>query len=121
MTPREVEAMARAMCEALYPSAWPSVPASQRAPWDAQAQAALTALCALHPGISAVLDGSAVVVPREATVVMQNAAVEAAEMGGGMSWSNRSPQSVARVAYRAMLASSPYATPPSPAADGDGA
>ena len=45
-----------------------------------------------------------VIVPKEPTQGMLNAAVDATDMGAGMSWRNRSPQKVAADIYRAMIA-----------------
>jgi hypothetical protein len=100
-----VEAMARALHDVTHPSRnWERAPAVYHDSWRADAQSALTALCALHPGIQAVLDGEAVVVPRDATPEMHTA--------GAMTIIRRN-QSRSLVIYAAMLATSPYA-PPAP-------
>ena len=54
--------------------------------------------------LAALADAGRVIVPSEPTQGMRNAAVDATDMGAGMSWRNRSPQKVAAAAYRAMIA-----------------
>lgn len=105
------------------------------------ATSALTALCAAHPGIAAVLDGSGVVVPNEPTEEMIDAPrwlflgafspgqlkpsftlADLAE-AGGYSTQGLTPQDLAcaylptkahraDMVYRLMLAASPYAPTP---------
>lgn len=55
-------------------------------------------------------------VPTVPTPDMLNAAVDATDAGSGMSWSNRSPQSLFQAGYEAMLA----AAPASPLPEGGG-
>lgn len=131
-----VEAMAQGACEHLYPRAWRSLPEDQRSGWRAQEAAALTALCALHPGIRAVIEGSAVVVPREATPLPELTSEMARALpGGGMDDSTFSqiedaldlaeaPSTaggrwLTLVERIAALKASPYA-PPAPGAEGGG-
>lgn len=122
MTPREVEAMARAIhASDDHGLDWADETAFGRSIYRENVTAALTALCAIHPGILDVIEGRAVVVPREATEEMIEAGFDAAdgwfEIDGDKGPWLRSDGFAA--AYAAMLASSPYATPP--AADGNGA
>lgn len=51
-----------------------------------------------------------VMVPREPTPEMLDAAVDATGIGSGMTWSNRSPQTVVEVAYAAALSAAPAQT-----------
>ena len=116
--PRAAEAMARAIydaCKPLQDPKWDEVTAAwlERRKAVTQANAALTALCALHPGVREVIEGSAVVVPREATEAMIEAGFDAAdgwfEIDGDKGPWLRSDGFEA--AYRAQLAASPYAQP----------
>jgi len=56
------------------------------------------------PFVAALANAGLVIVPKEPTQAMANAAVDETDMGLGMSWHNRSPQMVARDCYRAMIA-----------------
>ncbi len=49
-------------------------------------------------------------VPKEPTRDMLNAAVDATGAGSGMSWANRSPQTLFEQGYKGMIAAAP--TPP---------
>lgn len=65
--PKLIEAMARAVYEARNGygcKAWARLPELYHAPYKHDATAALTALCALHPGVRALIAGEAVAVPR---------------------------------------------------------
>lgn len=46
-------------------------------------------------------------VPKEPTRDMLNAAVDATGAGSGMSWANRSPQTLFEQAYKGMIAAAP--------------
>lgn len=60
-----VEAMARAICQEFYGTAWEATSPYRQGLCMGMASKALTALTTLHPGVADVLSGEAVIVPRE--------------------------------------------------------
>lgn len=105
-----VEAMARAIHEGRNGpgTAWLSRAKAYRQPYLTDADRALATLCTLIPGLPALLDGTARVVPVEATSHM---ALSAMDRPPEVATNERLPWQLYADIYRAMISASPYATP----------
>lgn len=131
--PALIEAMARAYCQAALgnrrcPCAGRPFNCANEHPGD-QARIGLDALCQAHPGVAAVLRGEAVAVPKEATGAMRRVtwltqyslANEAQTIPASIEMvialterrlNDEKQRESDDLAYRAMLAASPYEKEP---------